>query len=311
MKKIVIFILVVLITAVEVYVIYNNREKNEESSNEKVSFLEEDNNFEELIQYKAESINEDENLNELTRKLELGEYLINIEKEFDGEKEYITLYYDCTDEEHVLEYFRNLLKQSILQKNSVSLFALINKLEKVSYDFNISDSELADKYHLGVVPPDYKFVKRTSSFTREQIEENYNQDVRNYVENPEQFMKYDIDLNIKKITIYRVEGSELKTIEVNNKSYVDSIVQCIKTQNFGVPDSFLNSYCQEWIDLNNGYIIEFYNTDEYGGIIKGNGKEVFANGQVNYKKMNHCGYKTLPKGLTKYIEDIIEKEGAQ
>ena len=73
----------------------------------------------------------------------------------------------------------------------------------------------------------------------------------------------------------------------------------------------MNTYCQDWIDLNNGYIIEFYGEDEYGGIIKGDGKEVFANGQVNYKKMDHCGYKTLPKGLTKYIEDIIEKEGAQ
>lgn len=311
MKKVIIFILVILITTVGIYVIYNNREKNEESSNKKVSFLEQDNNFEELIQYKAESINEDANLNELARKLELGEYLINIEKEFDGEKEYITLYYDCTDEEHVLEYFRNLSKQSILQKNSVSLFALINKLEKVSYDFDISDSKLADKYHLGVVPPDYKFVKRTSSFTRAQIEENYNQDVRKYLENPEQFMKYDIDLNVSKITIYRKDDRELKTIEVNDKSYVDSIVQCIKTQNFEVPDSFLNSYCQDWIDLNNGYIIEFYNTDEYGGIIKGNGKEIFANGQVDYKKMNHCGYKTLPKGLTQYINNIIKNEGVQ
>lgn len=308
MKKVIIFIVVILITTVGIYVAYNDIKKDEDTSTKS---LDEDNYFEQLIQYKVESINDEENLDELLKKLELGEYLIDIKKEFDGEKEYIALYYDCTDEEHVLEYFRNFQNQSILQKNSVSLFALINKLEKVTYNFDISDTILADKYHLGVLPTTNKFLERSSSFTRDQIEKNYNQDVRNYVENPEQFMKYDIDLNVSDITIYMVEGSEIKTIEINDKADVDNIVQYIKTQNFGIPDSWLNSFCQDWIDLNNGYIIEFYGTDEYGGIIKGDGKEVFANGQVNYKKMDHCGYKTLPKGLTEYIEKIIEAEGAQ
>lgn len=309
MKKVIIIIVIVIAIFVGTYVVFDNLNKDKEHSISQGEIQNDDNYFEKLVQYKAESIKDKEKLNALLRNLELGEYIVDIKEELLGEDESLTIYYDCTNDAHVREYFRDFQKQSNLQKNSVTLFALINNLQKVTYNFNISDTELAEKYHLGVLTTTNKFLERSYSFTREQINRYYNQDVRNYVENPYEFMKYNIDLDVSNITIYKLnyepDGKKLNKIDINETLDIKNIIQYIKTENFGIPDSFLNSYCTTWIDLNNGYIIEFYGTDEYGGIVKGNGKNIFTNGEINYSEMQHCGYKTLPNGFTEYIEEII------
>lgn len=313
MKKIVIFVLIVLIIGAAAYVAYNNLNKDENISNQDIVAA--DNNyFEELIQYKAESINNEENLNKIVKNIEFGEYLVNIEKTFEGEKEYITINYDCTDEEKVKQYFKECQDFKLLEKNNVILFALVDKLEKISYKFTISDLELVDKYSLPT-RSDGSLVIGYPALTRENIECYYNQDVRNYVENPTEFLKYKIDLNTDNVTIYKLEinseENNVTTIDIKDRKQINNIIKYIENENFGVNIGGLNSICTTWVDLNNGYIIGLLGTfqsQDYGIIIKGNGQEIFKDEEafVKAKEMSSRVYKILPKGLTEYIEEVIQ-----
>lgn len=265
--------------------------------------------LENLMQYKMDSIKDTNALNKLLNTLELGEYLVDIEVT-DKEHEGITIYYDCTEEENVLNYYKNFNRLSILQKNSVTLFALINKLDKVSYNFNISDAEIAKKYHLGVSSDTNKFQEKNYSYTRKEIEQYYNQDVRRYVEDKSEFMKYNIDLNTNNITIYLLDYNlkeyNILEITLNDKYHIENIIQYIDKENFSVPDAHLNGICKIWMDLNNGFIIGVYGVDNYGVIIRGDGKDIFADGENKLSQISNYVYKILPNGLEDYIEDIIE-----
>lgn len=310
MKKIIIFVLILLSILAIVYISLSFGDKKEQISNQDI-IEEEKINFEGLIKYKIESVNNEENLNEILKNIEFGKYLVNIEKTFEGEKEYITICYDCVDEENVKQYFKDCHDLNLLEKNNVILFALVDKLEKVSYKFTISDLELADKYSLAT-RSDGSLVIGYPTITRENIECYYNQDVRNYVENPTEFLKYEIDLNTDDITIYNLEisseGNNVTSIEIKDREQINSIIKYIENENFGVNTGGLNSICTTWVDLNNGYIIGLLGTFEsqdYGIIIKGNGKEIFEDAFVNTEEMSSRAYKTLPKGLTEYIEEII------
>lgn len=316
-KKIVISILIVLVILVVAYVAFGNPNKKEEASTSEVDTQNDDNYFGQLIQYKVESVKDEENLNELLKKLELGEYLIDIKEEFDGEKEYITLYYDCVDENKVKQYFKDCNKVNTLEKNNVILFALIDKLEKISYKFTISDLELASRYSLPT-QSDGSLIIGYPTITRENIEIRYNQDVRNYAENPSEFMQYAIELNVSNITIYMIDyeskEKEVNTIEISDRTRINNITQYIKDQNFGVDTGSLNSICKTWVDLNNGYIIGLvgnFESQDYGIIIKGSGNEIFEDAVVNPNETSSYVYKTLPTGLSEYIKDIIEAAGAQ
>lgn len=260
--------------------------------------------FKELVQYQANSIENEEKINEILRRLEFTDYNIKTEKEFNVDGETLVIYYDCIDEEKILDYYCNFHKTSLLEENSIVLFALINNLNEVRYVFEVSDIELANRHHLSTLPTEY-------IYTREIIEKHYNQDVRDYIEKPNEFMNYNIDLNVSNITIYYKEYSnldEINVINVNEKEKIETIVQYIEKQNFGVPDGGYNGVCNIWLDLNNGFIIGVYGEgyDNYGSIIKGNGKEIFASENPDAYIMSNSVHKLLPEGLTEYVEQIIE-----
>lgn len=260
--------------------------------------------FQELIQYQTNSIADEEKTSKIFQELEFADYNIETTKEFNADGEKLILYYDCGDKEKIEDYYRNFHDISLIEKNSTVLFTLINNLKEIKFVFKISDAELSNSHHLSTLPTEYLY-------TREIIEEHYNQDVRNYIENPNVFMNYNIDLNISDITIYYRGYSnldEINSINVNEKEKVETIVQYIEKQNFGVPTGGYNGVCNIWLDLNNGFIIGVYGEgyDNYGSIIKGNGKEIFASETPNTYILSNSVYKLLPEGLTEYIEQIIQ-----
>lgn len=265
--------------------------------------------FQNLIKYKTNSISNEKNLTKILTKIEFNNYIINTKKETIEGKECLTVFFDCSDENKIMDYYRNYHKISLVEKNAVILFALINNLDEITFNFSISNIEFAKEHHLPIL--NGKFESTEYKYTREIIEKHYNQDVRNYIEKPNEFMNYNIDLNVNNITIYYREYSnldEINSINVNEKEKIETIVQYIEKQNFGVPDGGYDGICNIWLDLNNGFIIELYGDgyDNYGSIIKGNGKETFASGNPNADIMSDSVYKLLPEGLTEYVEQIIE-----
>lgn len=248
--------------------------------------------FANLIQYKTDSINDSEKLNKILENTELGQYIVKTEKSSDGGKEHLTIYYkgwvQNDDERH---WFYNH-ENSIVETNAVVLFALINNLEKLTY-FDLDTSK------------EYASME----YDRETINLFYNQDVRNYINNPNEFLKYNIDTNISNITIYINEYTsdsiQTRKIEVNDNKKIGEIADLIKQQNFGIPDMLTLCSINTWIDLNNGYMIGVYCSDanNLGAIVKANGKDVFeGDGSIDNTMIID---KTLPNGFKDYIMNII------
>lgn len=297
MKKISVLIIILFAITIIGITFRTNLRKTDNISNNKI-------NFQKLIQYQTNSIADEKKTSKIFQTLEFVDYHIETTKEFYADGERLILYYDCVDEEKIKNYYRNSHNISLLERDSTVLFSLINNLKEIKFVFKMSNVELSNSHHLSTLPTEY-------TYTREIIEEHYNQDVRNYIENPNIFMNYNIDLNISDITVYYREYSnlnEINSINVNEKEKVETIVQYIEKQNFGVPNEGYNGVCNIWIDLNNGFIIGVYgeNYDNYGCIIKGNGKEIFASENPNTYILSNSVYKLLPEGLTEYIEQIIQ-----
>lgn len=266
-------------------------------------------NFRNLIKYKSDSIYNENKLKKILSKIEFDNYLINIKKEKKGSEEHITLFYDCSDEDEILNYYRNYHKISIVEKNAVILFSLINNLNEITFNFNVSNIEFAKEHHLPILNDKFDLTKYT--YTREDIEKLYNQDVRNYITKPNTFMDYNIDLNVDSLTIYYRQDSNndnYNIIHLSEQNKIETIVRFIKEHNFDVPDGGYNGVCNIWLDLNNGFIIGIYghSYNNYGCIINGISKEVFTNGNINFEDSLNIVYKLLPIGLTEYIENIIE-----
>ena len=264
--------------------------------------------FKDLIKFKTESVMNEKQLSKILDNLELGQYIINTEKESIDGKDKLTVYFDCTDENEIMNYYRTYHKLSPIEKNAVTLFALVNKLDEITMNFTVSNIQFAKEHHLGVIEDKYYATEYT--YTREMIEEHYNQDVRNYIENPEEFMKYNIDLNVNEATIYYRDYNnpekfnEINVINIQEKNVINNIVNYIKEQNFNVPDGGYDGICNIWLDLNDGYIIGVYGEgyNNYGEIIKGNGKEIFESEKL---EIPNYVYKNLPEGLSEYIEKYI------
>lgn len=312
MKKIIIVILIVLVVLIGQNIIHNNLNKEEGTLNQnelnKETKNEDVEEFKNLIQYKTESASYEKNLKELLKNMELGEYVVDIER--NKEENDITIYYDCTDEENIREYFSDIHKvDTTLEKNFVTLFALVNNLQKVTFKFDISNSALAEQYNY-TLPTTNEFMERVYSYTREEIENNYNQDVRSYVENPNEFMKYNIDLNSTNITIYTIEkDNNVTTLNINDTTHINKIIQFIKTENFKHSEGGLSTTCSMWLDLNNGYIIGLvgeHQDKDWGYIIKGDGKEILKDGYISEEEKNGYDNKILPTGIIKYVKEIIE-----
>lgn len=270
--------------------------------------------FRDLIKFKTESIMNEKQLSKILDNLEMGQYIINTEKESLDGKENLRIYFDCTDENEILNYYRTYHKISPVEKNAVILFALVNNLDELTMNFTVSNIQFAKEHHMAIIED--KFDSTEITYTREMIEKNYNQDVRNFVDNPDEFMNYNIDLNVENITIYYKDYSnpensnEIKVINVNEREKVEKIVQYFKEQKIETLDYGYNeSMIHAWVDFNNGFIIEiFYGNDNYGAIIKGNGKEIFSSENPSIYLNSNRVYKKLPQGLTEYAEKCIEEK---
>ena len=295
MKKVRIFLLIILIITLLIILcayLYKTSGKK---------------NFEDLIQYKTSSVSDEKNLNKILRNLEFADFIIRVEKQFNDNKEQLYIYYDCTDENEIRQYNIDFHKMSLIEKNAVKLFALIDNLEQITFNFTISNMDYVREHHMASF--DNKFDDTKYVYTRERIEKNYNQDVRNYIREPDEFMNYNIDLDIEKITIYcrdEIDYNAYNAIEIEDINVINNISENIKNKNFGVPDDGYNGMCNTWVDLNNGYIIGVYGEgyDGYCAIAKGNGKDIFKLKNTNMDQIVH---KQLPEGLEKYIENLIKE----
>jgi len=249
--------------------------------------------FASLIQYKTDSINDSENLNKILENTELNKYITKTEKSVDNGKEHLTVYYKGYENDKIGWFYNH--ENSIVETNAVVLFALINNLEKLTY-FDLDTSK------------EYAFME----YDRETMNSYYNQDVRNYINNPNEFLRYNIDTNISNITIYINEytsdSMQTRKIEVNDSKKIEEIADLIKQQNFGIPDMLTDCMINTWIDLNNGYMIGVYcsDTNNLGAVVKANGKDVFeGDGSVDNTMIIN---KTLPSGFKDYIMNIISND---
>lgn len=260
-----------------------------------------------LIKYKTQNIY-DSKVDKLLKKINWGDYIIDIRKDTINGKEQLTVYYDCTNEDEILEYYRNINKNTLVEENSLILFTLVNDLDKLIMNFNISNTNFVIEHHLQNL--NNKFDQKEYSFTREQMEKNYNRDVREYIKKPQEFMQYNIDLNVEKITLYYIDDLfKFHSINLEDKDTVSTILHYIETQNFKIIDSGYLGMAHAWVDLNNGYIIGIYGNDydNFGDIIQGKGDEIFnSENPFLYLNLNSI-HKLLPDGLTEYVEKIISE----
>lgn len=188
------------------------------------------------------------------------------------------------------------------RKNSVILFSLIGKLDRVTYIFNVSDNKLVEKYK-------YLSEKNFKEFDRESIDLKYNQDVRNYMDYPSEFLNYNIDTDFTNITIYKLEydgyATNLREIEVEEENKLADIKKIIDTYNFNISDYTTDGTIEILIDFNNGYVIGIYpGSIEEGLIFKGTVEEYLD--KENTVKLYVP--KVLPEGLKQYVFDIISEE---
>lgn len=290
--KVSFIIIAIIILSIVLFFYFNssNKEKKEDFTENK--------SFENLIQYKSESVND--NIDNILRNTELSKYISRIDKNSENGNEQLTIYYDCTVETEVQEYWRNANEKSILEKNSVILFSLIEKLEKIRYEFNVSNKDLIEKYP-------YLSEGIIKEYDRASINLRYNQDVRNYINNPEEFLNYNIDVNTTEMTIYHIDYYNDKTekIEITDNEKQEKIKEIIKNQKFEIEDRSIDGMIETILDLHNGYIIAIYNENsDNGEIFEGNIEE-YLNREGSEKKAVH---KILPRDLIEYVYDIINME---
>lgn len=291
MKKIgFILMIVFIILAIAVTIGYLYKMDGEELTDKDI--------FGKLIQYKVDSISEDNNIDKILKNTELSEYISRVDKGSKNGKEQLIIYYDCTIEADVKEYWRNSLKNSVTEKNSVILFSLIEKLDNVTYIFKVSDKELIEEYP-------YLSEKNTKEYNREGINLRYNQDVRNFAKNPDEFLKYNMNLNTNQITIYKMnylsENFKYDKFEIREEQ-VNIIKDFIKKQNFGIDYEPIEGMIDIMVDFHNGYIIEIYANSNNAIISKGNAEDIIN----NVSDSNEHAYKTIPNGLIEYVNSLIK-----
>lgn len=285
MKKVFVISIVILIIIILVfwYILCNKKEEIEKY------------NFKELIQYRTDSINDTKKLDKILDNTELSQYIVKKEKIIDNGKEQLIIYYDCTDEDKVKEFWQDAQKNDIMEENSVILFSLIDNLEKVQYKFSVSNKELTNRWS-------YLSKEIIKEYDRETINFRYNQDVRNYINNPDKFLQYNMDLNINQITIYKINYTmESSKIEINDEEKINKIKEFIEQQNFGVNYEPNDGMIDTIIDFHNGYVIEIYANSDNAIIIKGSAKDIIN----NYNNSNNGIYKTLPKGMKEYLNSLV------
>lgn len=260
--------------------------------------------FEKLVQFKTNSINDNAKVDSILENLELSKYITKVEKKSTDENEKLIIYYNCNSEKDVKNYWTNVEKNSIIEKNSVILFSLITNLNIISYNFSGINPEIISNYPY--VNGDNR--EKNIECTREELNNKYNQDVRNFNSNPKDFLKYNIDMNFTEVTLYEVshlsDNVKTKEVTISNKEQVERIKTIINDLNFGILDYPTDGMYSLLLDLNNGYVIGLYdgNTTQ-GFIFKGTVEELLSNkGKYSLNTVP----KTIPIELKQYIQDIAE-----
>lgn len=294
LKRILFFLVIIVAICILIYIISQNLLKSKSNIKAK--------SFEELVQFKTNSINDNAKVDSILENLELSKYITKVEKKSADEK--LIIYYNCNSEKDVKNYWTNVEKISVIEKNSVILFSLITNLNIISYNFSGINPGIISNYPYVNGNNREKIIE----CTREEINNKYNQDVRNFNSNPKDFLKYNIDINFTEVTLYEVNhlNNNVKTKEVTitNKEQVERIKTIINDQNFGILDYPTDGMCSLLLDLNNGYVIGLYdgNTTQ-GFIFKGTVEELLSNKE---KYSLNTVSKTIPIELKQYIQDIAE-----
>ncbi len=294
LKRILFFLVIIVAICILIYIISQNLLKSKSNIKAK--------SFEELVQFKTNSINDNAKVDSILENLELSKYITKVEKKSADEK--LIIYYNCNSEKDVKNYWTNVEKNSIIEKNSVILFSLITNLNIISYNFSGINPEIISNY------PYVNGNNREEIIecTREEINNKYNQDVRNFNSNPKDFLKYNINMNFTEVTLYEVshlsDNAKTKEVTISNKEQVERIKTIINDQNFGILDYPTDGMCSLLLDLNNGYVIGLYdgNTTQ-GFIFKGTVEELLSNKE---KYSLNTVSKTIPIELKQYIQEIAD-----
>ena len=285
-----IFMIVLIVMAIIVIYYLNCFDKDREEN------FTEGKSFEKLTQYKTESVSDNLNIDNILNNIELSQYISKVEKKSEFGKEQLTIYYDCTIEAEVKEYWKNANKNSVTEENSVILFSLIDKLDRIKYQFSVSNEELKKRFP-------YLSEDITREYDREEINLMYNQDVRNFANNPDEFLKYNMDLNTNQITIYKMdyfsEDSKYDKFELREEE-VNKIKEFIEEQNFGIDYEPIEGMIDIIIDFHNDYVIEIYADSNNAIISKANIEDIINN--VNNSTEQVC--KTIPSELREYVNSL-------
>lgn len=126
LKRILFFLVIIVAICILIYIISQNLLKSKSNIKAK--------SFEELVQFKTNSINDNAKVDSILENLELSKYITKVEKKSADEK--LIIYYNCNSEKDVKNYWTNVEKNSIIEKNSVILFSLITNLNIISYNFS-------------------------------------------------------------------------------------------------------------------------------------------------------------------------------
>ena len=136
LKRILFFLVIIVAICILIYIISQNLLKSKSNIKAK--------SFEELVQFKTNSINDNAKVDSILENLELSKYITKVEKKSADEK--LIIYYNCNSEKDVKNYWTNVEKNSIIEKNSVILFSLITNLNIISYNFSGINPEIISNY---------------------------------------------------------------------------------------------------------------------------------------------------------------------
>ncbi len=294
MKKIIVIVLVVIVLGILIFVLKSCSLINRDDTLQ----------FASLLRYKTNSIN-DKNFEKILRKTDFNKYINKVDKTLNDEQECLIIYYSNNiNSKNERQNFNNK-KYNMMEKEAVLLFSLINDLEKIIF---IDNNQIQTKAPI----EDESTIKSfPNEYNREEINYKYNQDVRNYIDSPGDFLRYNIDTDIEYITLHIYTDEIIEDMShnyeykiekkiIDNEDEIKTIKNFIETQNFEIPEYYTESTVDIVMDFNNGYVIKMFSGDDRMASIQrgkwneNSGKEVI---------------KLLPVGLKEYIVKLISEKG--
>ena len=102
LKRILFFLVIIVAIFILIYIISQNLLKSKSNIKAK--------SFEELVQFKTNSINDNAKIDSILENLELSKYITKVEKKSTDENEKLIIYYNCNNEKDVKNYWTNVEK---------------------------------------------------------------------------------------------------------------------------------------------------------------------------------------------------------